>query len=304
MENLKPTIYIASNCDNDYILFYAALLKSIEIHHQSSEKIISYLIGDNISEENKLKVEQSLITKKIEIRWMTCEEFMPDGYHLPNDRSIFPISIYMNLYLPLGIPADIKRILYLDVDMIVLEDISKLYFMDLGENILAAALDRIKVIGHQWGGILNYEELGLKPELPYFNTGVMLIDTDKWRANLVTQATIDAIEDNKKFSFFADQYGLNVVFAKLPWLVLPQKWNHISFEPIKREKPAIIHYVAQKPIHSHYEGLPEHAETFFDYLSQTKFKDAQKISKLQWKLKRLKVVLSKAYRIIFNDFKI
>lgn len=304
MENLDSTIYIASNCDNDYTLFYAALLKSIEIHHKSPEKIVSYLIGDNISEENKLKVEQSLITKKIEIRWITCEEFMPDGYKLPNDRSTFPISIYMNIYLPRGLPQKIKRILYLDVDMIVLEDISKLYFMDLGDNILAAALDRVKVIGHEWGGILNYKELSLNPDLPYFNTGVMLIDADKWRANSVTQATIDAIEDNKKHSFYADQYGLNVVFAKLPWLVLPQKWNHVSFEPIKKEKPAIIHYVAQKPIHSHYEGLPEHAETFFDYLSKTKFKDAQKISKLQWKLKRLKVVLSKAYRVVFNDFKV
>ncbi|MBD3748721.1 MAG: glycosyltransferase family 8 protein [Sphingobacteriales bacterium] len=304
MENSESTIYIASNCDNDYILFYAVLLKSIEIHHQSPEKIVSYLIGDHISIENKLKVEQSLTTNKIEIRWLNGEEFMPAGYKLPNDRSTFPISIYMNLYLPHGLSGDIKRILYLDVDMIVLEDISKLYFMDLGDNILAAALDRVKVIGEEWGGILNYKELGLSADLPYFNTGVMLIDTDKWRANFVTQAAIDAIEHNKKYSFFADQYGLNVVFAQLPWLVLPQKWNHISFEPIKKEKPAIIHYVAQKPIHSHYKGLPEHAATFFDYLAKTKFKDVQKISKLQWKLKRLKVVLSKIYRNIFNDFKV
>ncbi len=190
------TIYLASNCDNDYILFYATLLKSIEINHKTPEKIVSYLIGDNISEENKSKVEQSLTLNKIEIRWMTCADFMPDGYSLPNDRSTFPISIYMNIYLPRGLPPEIKKILYLDVDMIVLDDISNLYNLDLGGNVLAAALDRIKIFDH-WAGILNYKELGLDGNSPYFNTGVMLIDAENWRANLVTQTTIDAIEDNK-----------------------------------------------------------------------------------------------------------
>lgn len=299
---MENTIYLASNCDNDYILFYAALLKSIEIHHKTSEKIVSFLIGDNISEENKTKVEQSLTLNKIEIRWMTCSDFMPDGYSLPNDRSTFPISIYMNIYLPRGLPPEIKKILYLDVDMIVLDDISNLYNLDLGENILAAALDRIKIIGHGWGGILNYEEFGLDPNLPYFNTGVMLVDADNWRANSVTQATIDAIENNKKFSFFADQYGLNVALAKLPWIVLPQKWNHVSFDRIEKIQPSIIHYIAEKPIHEHYKALPEHAETFFKYLAKTKFKDAQKVSLFQWKLKRLKIIISKRFRRIFNNF--
>ncbi|MBU0695104.1 MAG: glycosyltransferase family 8 protein [Bacteroidetes bacterium] len=298
---MENTIYLASNCDNDYILFYATLLKSIEIHHKTSEKIVSFLIGDNISEENKAKVEQSLTLNKIEIRWMTCADFIPEGYSLPNDRSTFPISIYMNIYLPRGLAPEIKKILYLDVDMIVLDDISKLYNLDLGDNILAAALDRIKIFSH-WAGILNYKELGFDPNLPYFNTGVMLIDAEKWRANQVTQAIIDAIENNKKYSFFADQYGLNVVLAKLPWLVLPQKWNHVSFDPIEKTQPSIIHYVAEKPIHEHYKALPEHAVTFFKYLEKTKFKDAQKISSFQWKLKRLKIIISKRFRRIFNNF--
>lgn len=301
MESTNQTIYIASNCDNHYILFYATLLRSIELNHQSSEKIVSYLVGDNITSENKAKVEKSLKTGCIEIRWLSSKEFVPKGFTLPNDRSSFPISIYMNLYLPRSLPFEIKKILYLDVDMVVLDDISNLYNIDLGENILAAALDRVKVLGHGWGGVLNYKELGLDPEAPYLNTGVMLIDADNWRANLITRATINAIDDNPKYSLFADQYGLNVVLGKLPWMVLPQKWNHISFEPAET-KPSIIHYIAEKPIHQNYKGLPEHAEVFFDYLSKTEFKDAHKISRLQWRMKKLNAIVSKYFRRVFNNF--
>ncbi|MEO5911965.1 MAG: glycosyltransferase [Pelobium sp.] len=299
--DIVPTIYLASNCDNQYILFYATLLRSIEINHKSSENIVSYLIGDEITDENKLKVQKSLKTNIIEIRWLSTKDFIPDGFTLPNDRSSFPISIYMNIFLPRSLPYEIKKVLYLDVDMVVLDDISTLYHIDLGENIIAAALDRVKVLGASWGGVLNYEELDLNPKAPYFNTGVMLIDTQKWRANEVTRAVINAIDDNQKYSFFADQYGLNVVFGKFPWLILPQKWNHISIEPMIT-KPSIIHYIAEKPIHENYKGLPEHSKVFFNYLSKTEFKDADKITAAQWKMKKLKIIFSKFYRRLFNDF--
>ena len=43
------TIHTASNCDNDFVLFYETLLKSIELNHHTGEKIVSYLIGDDIA---------------------------------------------------------------------------------------------------------------------------------------------------------------------------------------------------------------------------------------------------------------
>ena len=297
------TIYIASNCDNDFVLFYATLLKSIELHHHTGEKIVSYLIGDDITTINKKKVENSLETDSIEIRWLSSKNFIPDGMHLPDDRSLFPISIYMNLYMAHSLPRYIKKLLYLDVDLIFQTDISELYNLDLEENIIAAALDRYKNFEHPWGGVRNYKKLGFTGKMPYLNTGVMLIDTEKWRANNITTKTIDAINYHKKYSHLADQYGLNVVFGNLPWLVLPQKWNHISFEkPV--EKPSIIHYIAEKPTFRAYKGLKEFQNIFYDYLNQTQFKGAKKVSRFYTRFKKLRIIFSKVYKKFSNDFSV
>lgn len=99
----------------------------------------------------------------------------------------------------------------------------------MGENTIAAALDRNKDFGHPWGGVGNYKKLGFTADMPYLNTGVMLIDAAKWRENQITTKTIDAINQYKEYSHLADQYGLNVVLAKLPSILLSQKWNHVSF---------------------------------------------------------------------------
>ena len=295
------TIYIASNCDNDFVLFYATLLKSIELHHHTGEKIVSYLIGDDITTINKKKVENSLETDSIEIRWLSSKNFIPDGMHLPDDRSLFPISIYMNLYMAHSLPRYIKKLLYLDVDLIFQTDISELYNLDLEENIIAAALDRYKNFEHPWGGVRNYKKLGFTGKMPYLNTGVMLIDTEKWRANNITTKTIDAINYHKKYSHLADQYGLNVVFGKLPWLILSQKWNHVSFEK-PSQKPSIIHFIAEKPTFNSYKGLIEFQEIFYNYLNQTEFKGTKKVNRFYTRCKKIKIILSKTYRKLFNDF--
>ncbi|TKB95280.1 glycosyltransferase family 8 protein [Pedobacter cryophilus] len=306
LQTLMPVenvIYLASNCDNDFVLFYAALLKSIETHHHTGEKIISHLIGDDITDENKRKVEESLNKGIIEIRWLSSKSFLPAGLNLPDDRSLFPITIYMNLYLAYSLPQEIKKILYLDVDLIVQDDISNLYNIDLGENIIAAALDRYKNFGHPWGGVRNHKVLGFSPDLPYLNTGVMLIDTEKWRANDITAKTINAINKHKKYSHLADQYGLNVVFGKLPWIVLPQKWNHVSFEkPV--EKPSIIHFIAEKPTYTNYNGILEFSDIFYDYLNLTQFKETKKMSRFKTRVKKTKIVIQKLYRKLFDDFKV
>jgi lipopolysaccharide biosynthesis glycosyltransferase len=209
----------------------------------------------------------------------------------------------MNLYLADSLPHKIKKVLYLDVDLIFQTDIFELYNLDLKGNIIAAALDRYKDFGHPWGGVLNYKALGFTANMPYLNTGVMLIDTEKWRVNHVTIKTINAINQHKRYSYLADQYGLNVVFGKLPWVIIAQKWNHVSFEkPI--ERPSIIHFIAEKPTFNTYKGLKEFQEIFYSYLNQTEFKGAKKITRLYTRFKKIKIIFSKTYRKFSNNFNV
>lgn len=77
---------------------------------------------------------------------MTCADYMSDGYSLPNERSTFPISIYVNIYPPRGLVPEIKKILCFNVDIILSDNISSLYNLNLVDNILKAAMHRIEIL--------------------------------------------------------------------------------------------------------------------------------------------------------------
>jgi len=61
--NQNNTITLTMNCDNDYIILMAALLKSIEVHHKTPEHIEVYMAGNNISGSNKKKMLKSITPK-------------------------------------------------------------------------------------------------------------------------------------------------------------------------------------------------------------------------------------------------
>jgi len=104
------------------------------------------------------------------------EQVIPEGIHLPLDRSSYPLNIYMRLFIPYFIPSEVERVLYLDVDMIVQKDLSVLFDTDLEDKLVGAVLDpRIISFNNEWGGVKNFAALGLDGETKYFNTGLLLI---------------------------------------------------------------------------------------------------------------------------------
>ena len=70
------------------------------------------------------------------------------------------------------------KIIYLDCDLIVEQQLSKLFNYDIGRYPIAAVED-------MWSGKDdNYERLGYDRKYGYFNSGVLLINLDMWRESL------------------------------------------------------------------------------------------------------------------------
>ncbi|KAF6145210.1 hypothetical protein GIB67_041405 [Kingdonia uniflora] len=102
---------------------------------------------------------------------------------------------YARIYLADIIPADVGRIIYLDSDIVVVDDIAKLWGVELDGNVVAApeychANFTKYFTGAFWSdSALASTFDGQKP--CYFNTGVMVIDVDKWRKGGYTQKVED-----------------------------------------------------------------------------------------------------------------
>ncbi len=273
----STTISIVSVCDNHYVSLLAALIKSIEINHKSTEHIDYYIIEDNIRKENRKKLEQSIDSNKTTIIWQKINEIIPKNIRLPLDNSSFPLNIYARLFIPYFTPAHLTKVLYLDVDMIVLTDISELWSLDLGTKTVGAVIDRPQTISN-WGGIANYKELGLPGNSKYFNSGLLLINPLKWIEEDIATKTIDVVNNNVEYANYPDQYGLNVIFSG-EWMEINPLWNCHSTSA--EQKPYLIHFSGRKPIYRTYANNPHYKNIFDGYLSLTEWKGQKRVGEVR-----------------------
>ena len=86
---------------------------------------------------------------------------------------------YIPLLIPDILPDEYKQVLYLDGDLIIEDDISKIWSYP-NDVVLSAVQDIGIPYVSSWDGLYNYKELGLDKYEPYFNSGVMLINTKLW----------------------------------------------------------------------------------------------------------------------------
>jgi lipopolysaccharide biosynthesis glycosyltransferase len=272
--------------DEHYVIHLAALLKSIEVNHKTGEHIAVYVIADGVKKSSQKKIQASVDTAMFTIRWIRMEDTIPPGIKLPLDRTSYPVTIYLRLFIQYIVPADTQKALFLDVDMIVLDDVSNLYNHDLGENVIAAVQDpRLLTFDNSWGGIFNYKELGFAPDTKYFNTGLIIFNMPKWAEGNYAQKIIDCIDDNIKFANYPDQYGFNVVLAN-KWLELDTRWNYFASGDI--EKPFLVHFISRKPFYTSYNYNPKYKELFYRYLKLTEWRNAKPIGELNRYAKKLK----------------
>lgn len=297
---MSNPIILAAACDNHYIPLLAALIKSVELNHKTGEKLIFYVIDDRISEVNKKRLRESTNGELTEIRWVPSHRIKPKGVTIPFDTSSYPPTIHLRMFIPYFVPRDLEKVIYLDVDMIVKDEISKLWTVDLDGLPLAAVTDTlIKNFGNSWGGIRNYSDLGFDSETPYFNTGMMVMNTRLWRDGDLTNKIFRCIADNQKWVKYPDQYGLNVVMTN-QWKEVDVRWNWFA----KKYNPdaSIIHFIGRKPIFASYNHDSDFRNEFRFYLDQTLWKGLKPIGETTRYLKKGWNMVEKVPIFIRNIF--
>lgn len=123
----------------------------------------------------------------------------------------YPDTIYYRLLAHEFLPKTVMKILYLDADILCLNDFSALYALDLGDNLYAAA-------SHNADGkildIVNKMRLqNFEMESSYFNTGVLLMNLEAIRSVVKKEVIFDYIAKNKAFLILPDQDILNGLYA-------------------------------------------------------------------------------------------
>jgi lipopolysaccharide biosynthesis glycosyltransferase len=141
------------------------------------------------------------------------------------------------------------KILYLDADLVIGNDVSALFRLDMGERAVAAV-----PAGRTWHGVKDAErdkaldhfrDLGMTPPYRYFNSGVLLVDTQSWRRQDLTRRTLDFLTRKGEICQLPDEDALNGVLdgdlieLSPIWNASPG-WQQLAAQPESR--PAIVHY--------------------------------------------------------------
>jgi lipopolysaccharide biosynthesis glycosyltransferase len=125
-------------------------------------------------------------------------------------------TAYARLMMGELLPEPVRRVVYLDCDVICTGDIAPLWRLADTIPIAGAVIDRA---GEGWK-----RQLRLPPEAPYFNSGVLLVNLDAWRTRDLGREILDWIAANPDKIELADQDAINAVLweAITP---LPDRWN-------------------------------------------------------------------------------
>lgn len=271
----------------------ASCMCSVLYNNRSEQQLDIYVLSTGLSD---VSIERLNVLCASYGRELTVINLNNISERLKSDGKAyskkFDDSIFGRFFLCELLPGEVDKILYLDCDTTVTGSLHDL-FNELPDdnNIMAAVLEPTIYKATR-------QMLGMSEDDLYFNSGVLLVDMNKWRAEGGDNNILDyykAIEDD---SVFADQDALNGLL-KGRIKVLSPKYNFVtnyayfkyrtltrmspSYQMITEEEfenakksPVIIHYAGDerpwiKGNHNPYKG------EYKKYLSMTEWKDTPDI---------------------------
>lgn len=243
----KQIMHIALNVDDNYLIAAETLIKSIMILH---ENIHFHILHDNSVPTQWF----TYLNQYLQSLNSYAHSIIIENKYFNNVSSdvLLPKTAWYRLLIPQLIHID--KILYLDCDILVLQKIDELYQLNIDNFYIAAVPDSII-------NKLDYHTLHktLPNIVPYFNSGVMLMNLKKLRQPEFQQQLYATI-NQYAHSVYGDQDILNIVLQN-KWLKIPIQWNYqlhtfnmlATFQVIHllgndmfcpTEKLAILHYTS------------------------------------------------------------
>ena len=238
--------------DENYASQSSATLMSF-LENNRNERNDIYYITTGISEQSRLKLEEFCKLYNAFFHYILFEEKVLSPY---DGIGYWSKYTCMKLFIPQLLPDEVKKVLYLDVDMLILDSLEEVYNIVLGDNALAGVED---VPNNK----SNCKRCGLGINSVYVNSGFMLLNLSAWRKEWNANSFSRFVDDHRGKMAINDQDVINSVFegriVPLEWRynvtsfffgLSSAIWKHYPRTMYKkaRRKPAVIHFTnSNKP---------------------------------------------------------
>lgn len=251
---------VIMSSDEKYAPYMGITITSILENNKKFDNIIVHVLDGGISSENLnkmdvLKKKYSFFDYKI-YDASIIKNWMPE-LKKGSIGELLGYGAFGRLFIHKFLSDDVDKVLYLDADIVVDNDLYGLYNTDLSENYCAGVID---ILNTRW-----IYELGMDKDTIFVNSGVLLINLKKWREDNVEKKFIEFMNKSHGTDL-NDQNVINSVFTGSIGILdlkynfinelsdfsyhkhlhrwkLKDYWSCQEFENAKKN-PSVIHYAA------------------------------------------------------------
>lgn len=231
----KRTMHFGFGVDANYVKYAGVLMTNLAVLHPD-RPLYFHLACDGIEAADRQKLE-ALVHKHKNVRvdvYDLCRQLdalKPISSKVPPRLNR---SMLLRILLPSLVPQQIRRLVYLDVDVICINRLDELFRLALQGQAIGAVRDTKSAE--------NAAALGLTGS-KYFFSGVLVIDVPVWRSLQLTERVAAYYQQNSEKLLLADQDALNAVIDG-SFIELDKRYNFL----IEVNNPLMCAYPANAAI--------------------------------------------------------
>lgn len=255
--------HIAFCCDDNYLIPACVMLESL-LASNKGVRFTAHTFSDDLSEDSLEKLRKVLSSGNSELVIHKLPEHTKELIADAPTLKHISIATYYRLFLPYVIDSSVRKVLYLDCDILVRRSVKGLFRKTEEGTIIVGAPD------------INEEDHAARIGVDkYVNTGVLTMDMKGIRDNFTIESMLDAISDimgQPEKIVMGDQDIINLLFAghieEVDNIYNFQRLIHKAYclkNPALVKRTVIAHFITKdKPWHNDY--LIVYAREYYAYL--------------------------------------
>jgi len=212
--------------DENYVKLTAVSVHSLLRHNPGAAIVI---LASGVKPESASFLQKLVTDRGGSFELVDVAECLKDVAAL-GAGSYVSFSAYSRLFIPRLLAGRFARAVYIDGDTLVVDSLDELCALDLSGKPFAIGYDSL---------YNSYKKLiGLPPEAPYFNSGVLVMDLAEWTERRCTERIFEYMKNVRHDLMFGDQDYFSLVLAE-DAAILPPRYNFLThYQMYRRAKDA------------------------------------------------------------------
>jgi lipopolysaccharide biosynthesis glycosyltransferase len=282
---MTKTIPIFFTFNNDYVVPAAVAFSSLLEKAKDDIFYEMYIAHSDITEKNKMLLEKIIKKHNMSsVKFLDTKGFLIDAwkngnFEGHNQKNQFTVDTIVRCFAASFFP-DIDKIIYSDVDVVFMDDVSELIEIDLTDKYIAGVKNAFMKFDNNELSHLS-EDNHLKLKDTYLAGGIWVMNLSQIRKDNLEKRMMEIISDDSIVKRWNDQDIMNIAcnkkvnflslrYISYPYLQerinLPNFTSHYSSEELLEsiEKPKILHFAGIKP----WNAFPNKRKIWWDIFEQ------------------------------------